>query len=146
MGNLKVKKREILENLGEYMVKRGGPEEGKNMSFVKITNANLLSLTFKQIAQEYTRYADKVLEINEIREEKAARVHELKRKISEFDTRFERLMLALPKRYEEKVHVVQEIKPKPEPVRDVESFDVTESFQGLRDEFERIKQELESIR
>ena len=114
----------------------------KTESFVRLENANLVRLSIKQLSKWFTKYGNLVIDIKKLRDQKKELKKQILERIKELEKEYHNLVEVLPKS-----DAVAKIKKhrKRAPRVDVEVETSLESFAALREEFEKIKRELEEI-
>ena len=116
--------------------------EEKTESFVRLENANLVKLSIKRLSKLFTRYGNLIIDIKKLRDHKEELKKEVIDKLVDVEKEYLDLIEALPK--SDKIKIMKKPRKKKEDL-DVEIETNLESFAALREEFERIKRELEGI-
>jgi hypothetical protein len=119
-------------------------------SFVRVENANLTRLSLRKMSLLYTDYADLIIRVGELHKQKQELKKKIWKDVSEIKEGFKRLYEALPKevprevaKIAKRIETVVEIEPKEE---EFEARTDVETFEALKNEFQRIRHQLEKIK
>ena len=120
-------------------------KDEEKFSFVRLDNATLVKMTFKNLAKKFARYSKLTINIKKISDKKNTKRKEFIKKLKEIEKDFDALESILPKMpAEEKIKKEVE-RYRPEAKR-VEVQGQLETFSELREEFERLRGQLEEIK
>jgi hypothetical protein len=119
-------------------------EKEEKVSFVRLDSANLVKMTFGNLAKKFAEYTRCMIDIKRLSDEKTEKRKELIQKIKDLEKNFESMLSMLPKAgAEEKIIKRFEMSGVDQPV-EVEGD--LGSFEDLRKEFEKLKGQLEDIK
>ena len=120
-------------------------EKEEKASYVRMDNANLVKITFSKLAKDFATYSQMMIDIKKLSDKKQIKRKEFILKLKDLETKFKELELNLPtiKPPEKVIKDIERYKPSSGP-KDVESELGT--FAVLRDEFERLRDQLEDIK
>jgi hypothetical protein len=127
------------------MAKKGTPKDESAVSFVRLENANMIKLSLKQLAKLYTKYANKILEIKNIKDQKTELRKELFEQLNKIEDDYKELLKQLPKQPKMPQAKIKKT-PYPKEKVPIIEYETGDTFSNLRREFERIREELERIR
>jgi len=120
-------------------------EREERASYVRMDNATLVKMNFAKLAKDFSKYSQLMIDIKKLNDNKRGKRKEYIEKLKVIEHNFNELVKMLPK-VKEKEHIIKEIErhePRPK-VEDVESEVGT--FAELRDEFERLRSQLEDLK
>ena len=115
--------------------------------YISMPNPSLVQLNMRKMSQLYTRYAQLVLDLKKLRDDRKTMKKEVVQKISRLTSEFEELVRQVPRLKDKKLHIQpQKAKQEDAEERGVETEIIaTTSFGSLKSEFERLRKELEKI-
>ena len=121
-------------------------ENPEDVSFVRVEGASTLILSIQHLAKLYTNYANLVLSIKKLHDTKVSKRKSLFQKVQKIEDEYNVLLTKLPKDAEPK-HVKS---PDYNKIEELESISVypspEEKFDNLKNDFEKIREELKKIR
>lgn len=124
--------------------------EKDNVSFVRLDNANLLKMTLRDLAKNLSIYSQLMIDVQNIFEEKEKLKENFSTKLDEIEKGFNDFEKLIPEkefRDIKKTKVVAPPKPKKkEVVKEPEVGKEIKTLMQLKNEFERIKNQLREIR
>ncbi len=121
-----------------------------DVSFVRLDNANLLNMTLRDLAKNLSTYSQLMINIQKISEEKEKLKKEFSKKLNEIEKGFNDFEKLIPeKEFKEIKHKKVVAPPKPKKKEEIKEPEVGEEIKTLmqlKNEFERIKNQLREIR
>ena len=115
------------------------------VSFIRLDNANMVKITFGNLAKKFARYSQLMIDIKKLSDEKSMQRIKLIQKIKELDKKFGDFNKMLPNIpvAEKVIKSIEKYEPSG---KNVTVENELGTFEGLREEFERLKNQLEDIK
>jgi uncharacterized coiled-coil protein SlyX len=115
-------------------------------TYVRIDNANLNKLNIRRMSMLYTDYANLLIEINRVKKEKVKTTANVQNDLENLKENFKKLYESLPK--ESMNEIAPHLRKLETAVAEkrLEMSTGLESFESLKKEFERIRNQLENIK
>ena len=115
----------------------------EDISYVKINDANMIKLSITKLGKLYADYAHMILYMKKLNDQKKEMRKQLLEKLIDLETRYNTFIKELPKLPEGlKIKAPHYPGEKGRPVE----YESKSPLEGLREEFENIRTELEKLR
>jgi hypothetical protein len=118
-------------------------KKDEDISYVKVDNANMIKLSLTKLGKLYADYAHLILNIKKLNDQKKDLRKQLSEKMVDLETKYNAFVKELPK-----IPEGLKIKSPDYPgskAKEVE-YRYSDPLEGLRQEFENIRSELEKLR
>jgi len=115
----------------------------EDISYVKINDANMIKLSITKLGKLYADYAHLIINVKKLNDQKSELRKQLFGKLADLETKYNTFVKELPKLPEGlKIRAPEYPGSK---AKNVE-YTYTDPLEGLREEFENIRTELEKLR
>jgi len=118
-------------------------KKDEDISYVKVDNANMIKLSLTKLGKLYADYAHLILNVKKLNDQKKDLRKQLSEKLVDFETKYNTFIKELPK-LPEGLKIKSPDYPGSK-AKEVE-YRYSDPLEGLRQEFENIRSELEKLR
>ena len=119
-------------------------QKEERVSFIRLDNANLIKMNFAGLAKRFAEYSQNMIDIKKLSDQKIEKKKGFREKIREVEKKILELEALMPKEPEAKK--IEKKLEKHEKAAEIEVQGELGSFASLRDEFERLRYQLEDIK
>ena len=119
-------------------------QKEEKVSFIRLDNANLVKMNFAGLAKKFAEYSTNMIEIKKLSDKKIEKKKEFREKVKEAEKKILELENLMPKEPESKK--IEKGLARKEEIPEVEVQGELGTFASLRDEFERLRYQLEDIK
>ncbi len=120
-------------------------QKEEKVSFIRLDNANMVKITFGNLAKKFARYSQLMIDIKKLSDKKSTQRIKLIQNIKDLDKKFKEFSNILPKAPAAK-KVVRSIEKYEPGEKNEEVENELGTFEDLREEFERLRGQLEEIK